>query len=245
MFRCNKKRARWYLKRQLAEMVSHDPFQVRLIFDPGGLGHRGDPFHSQERSNHCSVCGKTSGLSRHHIVPYCYRKSLVRLVTCYKHDIHDILPLCRPCHEKYEMEFASQLRRQLAQEYDVPIAGTGLVTIFGDEVKAIRAAAALDKYGHQIPEPRKAELEGMVSSFLGKPATRENRQVLRGRRADPRGPDYKTHGEALVAKLTDLERFVVRWRKHFIESMKPQHMPDHWKITRSLAAVDCSQASTS
>lgn len=241
MFRCNSKRARWYLKRQLAEVISRNPPQLKLLFDPCGPGHSGDPFHCQERGNYCSVCGKTGGLSRHHIVPYCYRKSLVQVIACYKYDIHDILPLCGPCHEKYEIKFASQLRQQLAQEYDVPLAGTGLVTVWRDELRAIRAAAALDKYEHQIPEPRKAELKEMISSFLGKPATRENWQVLRGRKADPRGPDYRTHGETLVAKLTDPEKFVRRWRNHFIESMKPQHMPDHWEITRSLEAVESSR----
>lgn len=241
MFRCNNKRARWYLKRQLARVVSRDPPQLKLLFTPNGLGHYGDAFHCQERGNYCSVCGKTGGLSRHHIVPYCYRKSLVQLISGYKYDIHDILPLCHSCHSKYEKEFSSQLRKQLAQEYNIPVAGVGLVPIQTTEFKAIRAAAALEKYGHQIPEPRKTELEGMVSFFLGKPATRENWQVLRGRKTDPRGPDYKTHGEALMAKLTDPEDFVRRWRKNFIENMKPQHLPDHWEITRSVEAVESSR----
>lgn len=242
MFRCNNKRAKWYLKRQLAEVVSRDPPQLRLLFTPNGLGHYGDAYHSQERGNYCAVCGKTGGLSRHHIVPYCYRKSLVQLVTCYKYDIHDILPLCHRCHRKYELEFASRLRQQLAQEYDVPVTGVGLISPNRNEFRAIRAAAALEKYGHQIPEPRKTELKEMISSFLRKPAIRENWQVLRGRKADPRGPDYKTHGEALVAKLRDPQEFVRRWRKDFIETMKPQHLPDHWEITRSVEAVQSSRA---
>jgi hypothetical protein len=29
-----------------------------------------------------------------------------------------------------------------------------------------------------------------------------------------------------------LGKFVIRWRKHFLEVMRPKFMPDHWEFDR-------------
>lgn len=46
--------------------------------------------------------------------------------------------------------------------------------------------------------------------------------------------NYKPEGQAVVENLSDIEAFVKRWRKHFIETMQPQHMPKHWTVERPL-----------
>ena len=48
------------------------------------------------------------------------------------------------------------------------------------------------------------------------------------------GPNYITHGEYVVRNTADLETFTKRWRWHFLETMDPQFMPDHWDLDRSI-----------
>jgi hypothetical protein len=47
---------------------------------------------------------------------------------------------------------------------------------------------------------------------------------------------YRSHGEAVIAAFGDLQAFVERWRRHFVEVMKPSYMPENWRVDRK---VDC------
>jgi hypothetical protein len=47
-----------------------------------------------------------------------------------------------------------------------------------------------------------------------------------------RSPDYVPFGKYVVDRLDDLAGFVLMWRTHFLEVMKPQFMPDYWKVDR-------------
>jgi len=46
--------------------------------------------------------------------------------------------------------------------------------------------------------------------------------------------DFKTHGEIVMSKVADVNEFVRIWRNHFLETMKPQHLPEHWDANRKL-----------
>ena len=39
MFRCDEKKAKWYLNRNLGEILSESPLIVKLKFEPRGLGN--------------------------------------------------------------------------------------------------------------------------------------------------------------------------------------------------------------
>lgn len=49
---------------------------------------------------------------------------------------------------------------------------------------------------------------------------------------DSRTKTGQTYGEMLASKIEDLHEFMVFWRKHFIETMNPQHMPPNWDINK-------------
>ena len=57
MFRCCKKKAIWYLDRNLGTKVSENPLIIQLTFVPKGIGHIDDPYFLQEMHNRCVVCG--------------------------------------------------------------------------------------------------------------------------------------------------------------------------------------------
>jgi len=67
MARVDKAKAKWYLKKGIAEVVAvetkmgdvddSEVLRIRLLREPKGTGHAGDVFHLQPRKNVCVVCG--------------------------------------------------------------------------------------------------------------------------------------------------------------------------------------------
>ena len=72
MFHCNEDKINWYLTRNLADKIS--PTAIQLRFKPNGPGHMGDHYYMSQKENKCVVCGTESQLTRHHVIPYCYRR---------------------------------------------------------------------------------------------------------------------------------------------------------------------------
>ena len=97
MFRCDYKKANWYLKRNLGEVISQYPLKVKLKFKPRGLGNHNKSFGLTEMSNECVICGASEYLTRHHVVPYCYRRYFPTSIK--SHNFHDVLSLCVKCHD--------------------------------------------------------------------------------------------------------------------------------------------------
>ena len=71
---CAMRKINWYLKRNLATQISNNPVVIKLNFQPKGKGNADNPFYLQERRNICVVCGTQENLTKHHCVPYCFRK---------------------------------------------------------------------------------------------------------------------------------------------------------------------------
>ena len=91
MFRCDEKKANWYIKRNLAEIISNDPLIVKLKFQPKGLGNHNKKYGLSVIENICVVCGSDEFLTRHHVVPTCYRKFFP--LEKKSHNFHDVLSL--------------------------------------------------------------------------------------------------------------------------------------------------------
>ena len=219
----------WYLDRGLARKIQDDPPRIQLLFDPKGPGHRGDPFFLHARENKCVVCGTPDGLTRHHILPHSYRRWFPRELDRY--GTYDVMPLCKEHHEDYEAE-SRKFRRRLAVEFDAPIGGVG-----GRACKrtnnAVSAAFALRRYREQIPAERILKLEGIVNEFFGNESYTEEqlRELVRSSRTV-----HRSHSRMVVERLSGFEgvgRFTVRWREHFVSSMRPKFLPPYWKAGRA------------
>lgn len=224
MFLCEEKRANWYLDRNLAEKINNDPITVRLTFEPNGLGNNDKPYGLMEMSNKCVVCGSEEFLTRHHVVPICYRRYFPLKYKSKNH--HDVLALCFDCHEKYEVK-AFELKGQLAEEYNAPLDGLLDKSMEGG-VKIIGYSRLLlsDKVD-LLPKDRLMEIKSILTDYFGGEYTKEDLLVTSLLKTTL---CRKTHGEIVVSKLTNYQDFIEMWRKHFVEKNDCKYLPDKWKV---------------
>lgn len=232
MFRCDDDKIEWYLKRDLAEVIS--PNVIRLKFRTKGPGHVGDAFFLQAKKNICVVCGADEGLSKHHVVPKSYRKHFPDELK--SHASYDVVVLCLDCHVVYEKN-AFQLRRQIAIEHgmpDHPKPETNRVLR-----KVNSAASALLRYRSQLPPSRILELKNILREYFQKEPTEQDIEHAASL------PYIKVNlveqGEQVIKNTPDLNVFVQRWRNHFIDTMRPQFMPQGWTLSRSIDRIACDQ----
>lgn len=224
MFYCARKRADWYVKRNLAVVLNEDPFEVQLTFATNGPGNINDPYYLQPGINRCVVCGKTDDLTRHHIVPISFRRHMSDDVK--NHSYHDILPICADHHNEYETH-SNEFRKQLEEEYSAPFHGT-----FDKErdtsLRKCRAyASAVVYHGDKIPDERKRFIIQYIKETLGE----DDINLLAVSKMSIE-TNAQSQGKLIVEKLTDVAAFIQRWRAHFVEKMCPKYLPLFWNISR-------------
>jgi hypothetical protein len=229
MFHGDAEKALWYLNRALVEVVSREPPVLRFTFEPGGAGHIGDAFYLAAKRNRCVVCGSEEGLNRHHVVPSVYRRHLPADVKDHAH--HDVVLLCVGCHERYERK-ADELRAELGRECGVPPHG-----LRGEQdrrrSRAVSLARALRRDGQRIPAARRQEMLRLIGERLGKELPDDvDVEAVAGVEAASEGELLAEHGRAVVAWAGDVQAFLCRWRQHFLDTMQPRFMPDHWDVDR-------------
>lgn len=71
----DRKKAMWYVNKEIGEIISEDPLTVRLKFEPAGraVGQTGK-YYQMPKENKCVVCGETEKYTRKNVVPREYRK---------------------------------------------------------------------------------------------------------------------------------------------------------------------------
>lgn len=228
MFRCDSDKLRWYLKKNLAELLPGEENSIRLLFTPKGNGFINNAFFLQDRDNRCVVCGTTNDLSRHHVVPYSYRIHFPLHIR--QHNYHDIMPVCVSCHSIYEENYALNLRQNLSFKYDAPLHGYVPNSHDSIEYRVRKGAFALARHGRSMSEQRKLEMFDLLCKYMGKTPTEADVKFLADgfiRKGKTTG-DYKSHGQLVIEKVTDLQEFVELWRYHFLECMKPKYIPEGW-----------------
>ncbi|RHZ47945.1 hypothetical protein Glove_564g55 [Diversispora epigaea] len=144
MFRCNSKKALWYLSRNLATQISEDSIQLNFI--PKGLGHHfqhdddDDNYFLEDKMNYCVCCGNNENSTLHHVVPNMYRKYMPEVIK--SHASHDILLMCIKCHLTYET-FATEFKKQISQKFNFPLGQAQIRLDYNAKVR--KAASALLK----------------------------------------------------------------------------------------------------
>ena len=234
MFHCNQAKINWYLKRNLADKLRDDPLTIQLKFQPAGPGYKDDLYYLTPKENKCVVCGTDTHLTRHHVIPHCYRKYFP---ICIKdHSYHDVLLMCIECHDNYE-NHAGRLKQEIAEEFGVPLTGKG----YGLDVnlKKINSwASALIKHGDKIPQARRKEIiEAMRTHFNKNEITEEDLISASEVEYHVKTADFARHGEYVAQNIKDLNVFVQRWRQHFLRTMNPQFMPKLWNIERPIDKI--------
>ena len=221
MFRCDEKKANWYLKRDIASIVK--PNTIKLKFTPRGLGNHNKPFGLDEMRNVCVNCGETEMLTRHHIVPICYRKFFP--LDLKSHNFHDVLALCTNCHEDYERK-ADDLKKYLSEKYNSPINGD--IEYNRDIAKFTKIASIILNSEIKIPHKRLLKIREELKVFLGV------KKLTKKRLTTVSETKYiivrKTHGEIVMSQVEDLQSFIEMWRTHFIENNKCEFLPKSWNV---------------
>jgi len=223
MFRCDNKKAKWYLSRNLAEYINTNQ-EIKLKFKPKGLGNHNKVYGLDEMLNICVNCGGDEFLTRHHIVPYCYRKFFP--LELKSHQSHDILSMCSSCHEDYEVK-SFKLKESLSVQYGVPINGN--IIDNKEFIKIVKKANCLNSdIKNSIPKERLKTISNDIKDYFGWKRLTKSRlrklvnQDIRYHR--------KTNGELIVEKINDFNEFTKMWRKHFLDNNKCEFLPKNWSI---------------
>lgn len=223
MFRCDTKKANWYLNRDLGEIVTESPLVVKLKFEPRGLGNHNKGFGLAEMGNKCVTCGSEEYLTRHHVVPYCYRRYFPMALK--SHNFHDVLSLCSDCHEKYERK-ADELKNEISTTYMAPIGGE--IESKADVIKYTKIASTLLGDISVIPKKRIQSLKSDIKSHFG--IKRLSKKRLEKITQIKTTIVKKTHGEIVVNKINSIQEFVEMWREHFIKHNDCKHLPENWSV---------------
>lgn len=235
---CDKKKAKWYLDKGIGELVSENPFIVRLLFEPSGRPDSQQDYYLTAKENLCVVCGKADSYIRKNIVPHEYRRHFPTEMK--DHNSHDILLLCTSCHAASNVHDGF-LKQNLAEEFSAPQGCEEGVRLLedSDRRKVRSAARALLSARDGLPESRRAELEEMIKNYLN--MTHDETLTLdtvnQAASLETRifNESYIPHGLKVVRAyaerglkgLMELERC---WRQHFLSSMRPRHLPPLWSV---------------
>ncbi|XP_037076993.1 exonuclease 3'-5' domain-containing protein 2-like [Pollicipes pollicipes] len=235
-------KARWYVQKGLGDVIQEEPLVVKLRFEPAGRpqleGEHGH-YYLQEKDNCCVKCGASDGYVKKNIVPQEYRKHFPEIMK--SHQSHDVLLMCLPCHQQSNcLDLA--LRHQLALECGAPIGTETDVKVREDkDLRRVKSAGrALLKNRDKLPLERAAELEQVICGYYGvEDVTDGVLQRAVDVKTNRLNDEYVPHGEAVYRHfcklgLVQLER---RWRQHFLDSMRPAHLPRLWSVDHNHAKI--------
>ncbi|XP_076804357.1 exonuclease 3'-5' domain-containing protein 2-like [Clavelina lepadiformis] len=233
---CDKKKADWYVTKELADVVCDDPHTIRLRFEPASRPSSDRDYYLFNKENVCVVCGSGKSIVRKNVIPHEYRKHLPLILK--DHVSHDILPLCAKCHQLAGYHDYC-LRRKIAEEYDAPVGSIQTIQLLEDPTRrSIRSAGhALATNGIKIPQPRKDELERVIKKYYNvEELTDDLIHEASKLETRYRNEAYIRHGEKVVKTIYDKEElqglvnFEKRWRVHFLSTMQPKHLPYLWSV---------------
>ncbi|XP_061198486.1 exonuclease 3'-5' domain-containing protein 2 isoform X3 [Neopsephotus bourkii] len=231
---CDRKKAQWYLNKGIGELVSTDPFVVKLRFEPSGRPESQVDYYLTVKENLCVVCGKRESYIRKNIVPHEYRRHFP--IQMKDHNSHDVLLLCTSCHA-ISNYYDNHLKQQLAEEFGAPIGSEEGVRLMEDPLRRqVRSGARALLNADGLPDPRRAELLQNIKDFFNtERVTPEMLQEAAGLETRICNESYMPHGLKVVQcfakgglrSLIQLER---RWRQHFLDNMQPKHLPEQWSV---------------
>lgn len=209
---CNIKRFNWYLNKNLAIKINDK--QIKLLFEPNGPG---DPMVILEpRQDICVVSGLTDNLSKHHVVPYQYRK-LFPLRYKNKNST-DVVLLERQIHNEYEL-YADIFKERLEDDFgDIKWKEINYAWI---EAK-IKHKIITSEYYHllapQIQVFHQMRYEGLIEKY--------NIDIESFN--DKTSPYILENSKEMINNI-GVENLIVLWKLHFIKYANPQYLPDWWK----------------
>ncbi|XP_057399806.1 exonuclease 3'-5' domain-containing protein 2 isoform X2 [Balaenoptera acutorostrata] len=231
---CDRRKAQWYLDKGIGELVSEEPFVVKLQFEPAGRPESPGDYYLMVKENLCVVCGKKDSYIRKNVIPHEYRKHFP--IEMKDHNSHDVLLLCTSCHA-ISNYYDNHLKQQLAREFQAPTGSEeGLRLLEDPERRQVRSGARALLNAEGLPAHRKEELLQALREFYHTDmVTEEMLQEAAGLETRISNENYIPHGLKVVQRhtqggLRSLMQLESRWRQHFLDSMQPKHLPQQWSV---------------
>ena len=233
MFLCLEKKARWYLDRNLADVITENPLSIKLNFNANGNGWEGDLYYLTDKENRCVVCGDDTlvNLTKHHVIPREYKKHLPIYVT--SKQSHDIVTLCKKHHIEYECYFAIKLKKELGERYGIDY--NKMLMDYNNLKKSIKMIKMLIDNAGRIPYTVKKAKISNIKIYLNKKSMTYN-DIYALSLIDEKKIDFE-YNKLITNNLIcfdDYQKFFETWRKNFVESMNPQYLPKYWDIYKKL-----------
>ncbi|XP_055602303.1 exonuclease 3'-5' domain-containing protein 2 [Uranotaenia lowii] len=241
---CDRKKAEWYVLKELAEIVPDQPnYTIRLKFEPKGraVGEVGQ-YYQMAKENRCVVCGEKNSYIRKNVVPRDYRKHFPLVMK--EHTSHDVLLLCVPCHRTSNMS-DDNMRLKLAAICSAPYTSKeNPKEVRVESMNDLRKIARALLFGTQIPEERRRSLEGRMRKLLprGTEITKDLLDTYANISTCVPNEDYFSHGQKVAdyyriqpGGLSELERM---WREHFLRTMKPKFLPELWSVEHNYKRLE-------
>lgn len=236
LFLCLPKKANWYLERNLATIINEDPMVVQLTFEPKGRSQAMDEYALELKHNKCVVCGTDEDLTSHHIVPHTYRKHFPEHIK--SHSSHDVCPMCVDHHTEYEEEYVVELKYIFGQRYNAPLEAETKINC--DLSLVVSYSNLLLDNWCSLPYHRKKQMIKAIREYHG-PFGKLMKVLLIYAYVDLSKTKTESHGQYVVEQLMNenlLQWFVETWREHFIHSMNPKYMPEHWDLQRPIEGIN-------
>lgn len=226
-----RKRAEYYIRHGLATLISEDPFEFQLLFEPKNMER---VEHHEERLNRCVGCGKDDNFMRFHIVPNAFRSLLI----CAR-DYHDIVLLCRTCF--FSADKAAQQRWSvLLKEHGVSSAGGKYLA---DKVNVAIAKLAWLLLDSRLPSTCRSQKLDELRKHLGRDCNdiitdEELRQLSKLKRTCV-NPAWRSPEAHVVSAMQLIDGpgceerahdFVVAWRQDFLQAVQPKCLPPGWSV---------------
>eukprot|EP00092_Neocalanus_flemingeri_P045105 GFUD01050253.1.p1 GENE.GFUD01050253.1~~GFUD01050253.1.p1 ORF type:complete len:571 (+),score=175.73 GFUD01050253.1:246-1958(+) len=233
---CDIKKAKWYVAKEIGDLVCEEPYTVRLRFEPSGRpeGKAGE-YYLSVKPNICVVCGSDDSFLRKNVVPHEYRRYFPAVMK--DHQSHDVLLMCVRCHQRSNY-FDADLRKRLSEECSAPIGTETDVKLRENwELKKVRSAGRALQANRRkqcIPQNRLEELhETLLDHYQVEEITEEIVDRAASANFLEENGDYVPHSRAVVQHFLErggLLQLEVTWRKHFLRTMEPAFLPDLWSI---------------
>jgi len=201
MFYCKMKRVDWYLNKGLAEKIGHKKYQ--LTFVPGG---EGEPIkYLNQRRNMCVVSGSKDNLTKHHVVPYMYRKLFP--IKYKDKNSTDLVLLTEGEHSIYE-RFADDLKKDLLDKHisSAEIENNRNIYSYEKNVRILR------NHMDSIPAKNLYNISETIKKFRINGIN--DLEIL--------------NLTKLVVEREGVESLIRLWKSHFIEYAKPRFLPKWW-----------------
>lgn len=256
MFVNSEKKAKWYVEKTGAIILKEEDGhikEIKLTFEPKGSGfEEDDKFGLSIQEHRCVVTASTENLTRHHVVPYSYRKYMPIEYKSRNH--HDVVFMTDDEHDKYE-RIVNVFKDELHLKYGIPTVLEGNNMNLNNTV-CNKYMSRILGYLHaltykNLPEEKRTEMSNIVLNYYNLKFNK-NRKRITGKFIIKLS-DYLTTNikktkhiskidvhKLLVEKiieLDELDSFIIMWRQHFIDNVNPKYLPIGWDINYKVKTI--------